>query len=429
VFLRAHKGTIRLLLILLLFVRSASGSYQNIVNDAFYLTTAGTPIYTQGGGISKFGNTYYWYGMQYAQMATYYANPIAANADGNSTFVAINCYSSQDMAHWTFQNQVVSTSTPGFTTAPGWVGRMGQVVYNASTGQYVMWFQYYGASGTGQACCTGTSPTGNFVLNNVQPTISNVYDNVTGDCTVFCDVDHGSTPYLVFSDAHGRQHAYISPFSSNYLAIQPATLISEWPQGQEASNMFERNGVYYYCMSNLAGYSYSSAYEVQSASILTPSAYTPDAAFAGTTINDTYYSQISFVVPVAGNQTTSYILVGDRWSENDSSYLSAGHGLGFNIMSPVTFSGTTPTFVPLTSFQLDAVTGNWRPMPAFATPTGLTATPGNAQVILNWDASGGATSYSVQRATAPTGHFTQIASGLTMTSDTDTPLTNGTTYY
>ena len=157
-------------------VRPAFGSYQNITNDAFYMTTGTTPIYTQGGGISKFGNTYYWYGIQYAQMATYYASPTAANADGSSKFTAINCYSSTDMVHWTFQNKVISTSTPGFTSAAqvGWVGRMGQVVYNSADNQYVFWCQYTGTGGSGQACCTGTSPTGNFVLNNVQTSISNV---------------------------------------------------------------------------------------------------------------------------------------------------------------------------------------------------------------------------------------------------------------
>jgi autotransporter-associated beta strand protein len=420
------------ILLALFFCASAAyGSYQTITNDAFYLTTAGTstPIYAQGGGISKFGNTYYWYGMQYAGMATYYKNPTTANADANTTFVAINCYTSTDFVHWTFQNKIISTSTPGFTSGVGWVGRMGQVVYNGTSGQYVTWFQYTGSDGSGQICCTGTSPTANFVENNVQTSITNVYYNTTGDCTIFCDTANANTPYLVFSDSHGREHLYVSPLSSTFLSIEPATLISEWPQGQEANNMFQRNGLYYACMSNLAGWSYSSAYEVSTPSILTPSDYTADATFQGTQLNDTYYSQISFVVPIQGNLTTSYILVGDRWSQNDSTYLSAGHGLGFNIMSPVTFNGTTPTFVPMQSFQLDAVTGNWRPVPAFAAPTGLTATPASAQVALSWDAAGSATSYTVQRATASAGPYTIIGSGLTSTSDTDSSLGNGTTYY
>jgi hypothetical protein len=62
------------------------------------------------------------------------------------------------------------------------------------------------------------------------------------------------------------------------------------------------------------------------------------------------------------------------------------------------------------------------------TPTGLTATVGNSQVSLSWNASSGATSYNVKRATASAGPFTQVAN-VTVTNDTDASLTNGMTYY
>ena len=61
-------------------------------------------------------------------------------------------------------------------------------------------------------------------------------------------------------------------------------------------------------------------------------------------------------------------------------------------------------------------------------PTGLTATAGNAQVSLMWNASSGATSYRVKRSTVSGGPYTVIASPTT-TSYPNTGLTNGTTYY
>jgi cellulose 1,4-beta-cellobiosidase len=64
-----------------------------------------------------------------------------------------------------------------------------------------------------------------------------------------------------------------------------------------------------------------------------------------------------------------------------------------------------------------------------AAPTGLTAAAGNAQVVLTWTASTGASSYNVKRATTNGGAFTTIATGVTGTTYTDTGLTNGTTYY
>jgi fibronectin type 3 domain-containing protein len=65
-----------------------------------------------------------------------------------------------------------------------------------------------------------------------------------------------------------------------------------------------------------------------------------------------------------------------------------------------------------------------------ATPTGLTATGGNAKVTLNWTASSGATSYNVYRGTTAGGESaTPIITGITGTTFTDTTVTNYTTYY
>jgi hypothetical protein len=62
------------------------------------------------------------------------------------------------------------------------------------------------------------------------------------------------------------------------------------------------------------------------------------------------------------------------------------------------------------------------------TPTGLTATPGNAQVALAWNASSGATAYDVKRSTVSGSGYATVSSP-TGTSYTNTGLTNGTTYY
>ena len=63
-----------------------------------------------------------------------------------------------------------------------------------------------------------------------------------------------------------------------------------------------------------------------------------------------------------------------------------------------------------------------------AAPTGLTATAGNAQVMLSWTASTGATSYNVKRSTTSGSGYATVSSP-TGTSYTNTGLTNGTPYY
>ncbi len=63
-----------------------------------------------------------------------------------------------------------------------------------------------------------------------------------------------------------------------------------------------------------------------------------------------------------------------------------------------------------------------------APPTGLTATAGSNQVTLSWTASSGTSSYNIYRGTSP-GSETQVSTGITSTSFTDSGLTDGTKYY
>lgn len=63
-----------------------------------------------------------------------------------------------------------------------------------------------------------------------------------------------------------------------------------------------------------------------------------------------------------------------------------------------------------------------------AVPVGLEAAPGNAQVVLSWASSSGATAYNVQRSTTSGGPYTQISTP-SVTSFTDMGLTNGTKYF
>jgi fibronectin type 3 domain-containing protein len=67
------------------------------------------------------------------------------------------------------------------------------------------------------------------------------------------------------------------------------------------------------------------------------------------------------------------------------------------------------------------------PTQAPATPTGLTANAGNAQILLTWTATSGATSYHLKRSTTTGGPYTQVAAPTA--NFTDTGLTNGTTYF
>jgi len=64
-----------------------------------------------------------------------------------------------------------------------------------------------------------------------------------------------------------------------------------------------------------------------------------------------------------------------------------------------------------------------------ATPTGLTATPGNQQITISWNASAGATSYNLSRSTVSGGPYNLISTINALPDVIDKLLTNGTTYY
>src|SRR5215472_17783008 len=67
----------------------------------------GQHIQAHGGGIIRLGDTYYWFGEDRTR----------GLARSNRY---VTCYSSTDLAHWTFRNQVVKLSDPE-KLGPGWV--------------------------------------------------------------------------------------------------------------------------------------------------------------------------------------------------------------------------------------------------------------------------------------------------------------------
>ena len=93
-----------------------------IVNDIFWKDTNGKNIYSQGGGVFKFGDTYYWYGVHYKGAETYAEKPTKNNND--YTFVSVTCYSSKDLVNWKFENDVLTPKSKGWQYAY-WVGRLG----------------------------------------------------------------------------------------------------------------------------------------------------------------------------------------------------------------------------------------------------------------------------------------------------------------
>ncbi len=328
---------------------TAPSSGALVKNDVFWKDTSGNPIYSQGGGVLRVGDTYYWYGVRYGGAATYYASPTKSNSD--TSFVAVTIYSSTDLAHWKFEGNALdqaSVSAKATMDSSTWIGRVG-AAYNPTTKKYVLIGQYLGTPDTTQFFATSDTPNGTFTWDHTQATISNVTNNNCGDQSVFTDDD--GKAYIVCSSLSGRSNIYIIPLRpADFLEAQPATRIFGGA-GREGNTMFKSNGRYYVCSSDLHGWNASHSYYISATNITGP--YDAEGVIGNTDADFSHVTQTGLFVTAKGSAQDLVIFGGDRWSD------FAGNGIGYNQWVPITFSGSKPVMQSLSEWTIDAATGAW----------------------------------------------------------------------
>ena len=128
-----------------------------------------------------------------------------------------------------------------------------------------------------------------------------------------------------------------------------------------------------------------------------------------------------------GTTTATFTAVSTNQTPTNFTDLAANLIAGTNYYYEISASNAGGTCVSDNS----APAGPARSCSTPVAPISLTATRGVGQVVLNWTASTGATSYDVRRATVSGGPYTSIATptGGTTNTYTDTAVTNDTTYY
>src|SRR4051794_29214474 len=100
----------------------AQAAGQTITNGIQFTDTSGNAVHAHGGGVIKVGSYYYWFG---------------ENRNADNTFRYVDAYRSTDLKNWEFRNHVLTqSSSPELATAN--IERP-KVMYNASTGKFVMW--------------------------------------------------------------------------------------------------------------------------------------------------------------------------------------------------------------------------------------------------------------------------------------------------
>lgn len=131
-----------------------------------------------------------------------------------------------------------------------------------------------------------------------------------------------------------------------------------------------------------------------------------------------------------GNIITGYVSPdGTNWAATDVGRIDAPvpDTIYVGLVVAAANNGTLNT----STFSNVQITGGdgGAPIATPAAPAMLLASPGDGAVPLRWQASFGATSYTVKRSTSSSGSYSTIASGITGSSYTDKTVTNGTTYH
>lgn len=290
----------------------AAAAPQTITNGTQFTDTSGNALHAHGGGVIKVGSYYYWFGEH-------------RNAD--NTFQYVDAYRSTDMKNWEFRNHVLTQSSASELASAN-IERP-KVMYNASTGKFVMWMHKENGTDYGEArAAVAVSDTvdGNYTW---QGSFRPLDTHMSRDITVFVDTD--GTGYMI-SAARENYDLQIYRLTADYTGI--AALVADpWHNGhREAPALFKRNGVYFMLTSGATGWNPNQQQYATATSITGP--WT-----AMTNIGDstTYGSQTAYVLPVQGTSGTSYLYMGDRWGNafggtvNDSRY----------VWLPLTFPTTT----------------------------------------------------------------------------------------
>ena len=316
-----------------------------INNTGPWNDTTGKHIQAHGGGFLKVCDTWYWFG-----------EDKTLNTNGTGNFHAISCYASKDLVTWEHRNSVVTTSTASVLNNANLIIERPKVIYNASTKLYVMWAHWdmescAGASGSycDSEAVVFTSPTvdGNYTyVKHFQPN-----GDGSRDCTLWQEPD--GTAYFVSTGGPGGNAAgdfhdtEVYQLTSDYLSVQNTTKI--WASDtREAYAFWKVGGKYYGVSSGQTGWAPNqAAYLTSTGTIDGPW----NNSFVGLGTNGmTWSSQPTFVIPIVGSQTTTYIYAGDIWNSNNLS-------LSTYLWLPLTFDGTTWHLTYAAQWSINLATG------------------------------------------------------------------------
>jgi hypothetical protein len=299
-----------------------------IANGTQFTDTGGNGVHAHGGGVIQVGAYYYWFG---------------ENRNADDTFRAVSVYRSTDLRTWEFRHDVLTRSSAAELQSSK-IERP-KVIYNASTGRFVMWMHKENATDYGEArAAVASSATvdGDYTYHG---SFRPFGTHMSRDITLYND---NGTAYML-SAADENRDLHIYRLTADYLNVQ--TLVGNFwnDQSREAPALFKRGSTYFLLTSGTSGWNPNQARYATA-----PSITGPWTTFTNVGDGTTFGSQPAYVLPIQGTTTTSYLYLGDRWAGawnepvNNSQY----------VWLPITFpTSTTMSLSWYPTITVDTATG------------------------------------------------------------------------
>lgn len=282
---------------------------RTIVPGTVWHDTDGKPINAHGGGILYHDGTYYWYG-EYKGDSTRYSPDICVGWRAEAGGVA--CYSSADLAEWTFEGVVLPPDTANSSSDlhPSQIIERPKVVYNDKTEKFVMWVHIddpnYEKAHAGVA--VADSPTGPFTyLGSCKPNGEDSRDQ-----TLFKD-DDGRAYHIYSSEWNKTLH--IGLLNEDYTRHTGTYTRNFVGQYREAPAVFKHEGKYYLISSGCTGWDPNTAQCAVADSMLGEWTVIGNPC-KGEGAETTFGAQSTFVLPVEG-QEGRLVAMFDRWNKTD----------------------------------------------------------------------------------------------------------------
>ena len=277
---------------------------------------SGRHINAHGGGILKYGDTYYWFGEHKADHTS-------------DALVGVMCYASKDLLHWSNRGVALSVRDErGSDIERGCILERPKVIYNELTKKFCMWFHLelkgkgYDAARYGVA--VADRPEGPYKFLYSQRADAGTWpvegspmdadeflkrDFATGqmsrDMTLYVD-DDGKAYHIFSSEENMTLH--IAELTGDYLH-HTGRYTRMAPGGQnEAPAIFKHEGTYWMITSGCTGWAPNEARMFSAPSIWGPWTQHPNPC-VGPNAEKTFGGQSTFVLPVDGR----YIFMADIW--------------------------------------------------------------------------------------------------------------------